>query len=200
VKRRVLASVVVAFAFVVAIPTIAIARDKVPGKSSAKHDGRDGQDHGWAVCREHPILHITPPLTFDTSHAATFAVSDVLESCSSSDPTIDRGIAVINATTASASCGGGTLTGVARIRWNNGRTSRVDFQATFAAGFAHANGNVAGGSGFVGQTFEALDHLNIDAVALQLCGTPSVGVSTLASDGVIRIGDPPVGDGVVWAP
>jgi hypothetical protein len=193
-KRLVAAGVAAALTVGVAIPMIATARNK-PAKPHA------GQTRGWAVCREHPTLHISPPLTFDTPHPATVNVSDVLESCTSSDPTIDRGIAYINATSPSASCQSGDVNGVARIRWNNGRTSRVDFKASFAGGFAHTtSGQIAGGSEFVGKPFEALDHLNVDAIALQLCGTPSVGLSTLASDGAIRIGDPPTSDGMVWRP
>ena len=188
-KRLIAAGAVAALAVLVAIPTFAAAK-----KPAAKQAG-------WAVCREHPILHISPPLTFGAPHQATFNVSDVLESCSSSDPTIDRGIANIQARTtkAGASCNGGALTGVARIRWNNGRTTRVNFGASFGAGFARAAGHVVGGSEFVGKSFAALDHLLIDQVAIQLCGTPSVGLSTLASDGDIAIGAPPSA-GVVWAP
>jgi hypothetical protein len=124
----------------------------------------------------------------------------VLESCSSSDRTIDRGIANIKGTSPSASCQGGDVNnGIARIRWNNGRTSRVRFEASFAGGFARARGRVVSGSAFVGRRFVALDHLNVDAVALQLCSTPSIGLSTLASDGVVAIGRPPSA-GVVWTP
>jgi hypothetical protein len=177
----------------VAIPTFAAA--------AAKKQGAAKKGKAWTVCREHPILHISPPLTFGPAHPATFNVSDVLESCSSSDPTINRGIAYIKAktTSAGASCNGGALTGVARIRWNNGRTSRVNFAASFAAGFARAAGSIAGGSEFVGRPFAALDHLLIDQVAIQLCSTPSIGLSTLASDGDIAIGAPPSA-GVVWTP
>jgi hypothetical protein len=170
-----------------AIPTFAAA-------------GTPSKRGGWIVCREHPILHISPPLTLDNPHPATFRVSDVLESCSSSDRRIDRGIASITGESPSASCQGGDVNnGVARIRWNTGRTSRVRFEASFAGGFARAEGRVIGGSAFVGRKFLALDHLNVDAVALQLCQTPSIGLSTLASDGVIAIGSPP-SDGVVWEP
>jgi hypothetical protein len=155
---------------------------------------------GWIVCREHPILHIDPPLTLDSPHPATFRVSDVLESCSSSDRRIDRGIASITGTSPNASCQSGNVNGgVARIRWNTGRTSRVRFTATYGGGFARASGRVVGGTAFVGRRFVALDHLNVDAVALQLCNTPSIGLSTLASDGVIAIGSAP-SDGVVWEP
>jgi hypothetical protein len=194
--KRLLAAGVAAVLIVgVSIPTIATARSK-----AAKHHQAAQKDR-WAVCREHPILHISPPLVLDSSHAATFNISDVLESCTSSDPSISRGIAYINATSPSASCQFGTVDGVARIRWNNGRTSRVDFQGVFAAGFVHTTtGNVSGGSEFVGDPFAALDHLNVDAIALQLCSTPSFGLSTLASDGVISIGNPPTSDGVVWTP
>jgi len=162
VKRLVTACVAVALTVGVAIPTFAAARAGAAKKPAAKKGG-------WAVCREHPILHISPPLT-GSPHPATFSVSDVLESCSSSDPTIDRGFAHISAktTSAGASCNGGALTGVARIRWNNGRTSRVNFGASFGAGFARARGQIVGGSEFVGRRFAALDHLNVDAIALQL--------------------------------
>lgn len=199
-KRLLAAGLSAALIVGVAIPTIATGRNKTAKKPHAGQR-HAGQKNGWAACREHPILHISPPLTLDSSHAATVNVSDVLESCSSSDPTIDRGLAYINATSPGASCQGGDVNGVARIRWNNGRTSRVDFKASFAGGFAHtSSGNVSGGSEFVGQSFEALDHLLVDAIALQLCSTPSIGLSTLASDGVIRVGNPPVGDGVLWTP
>jgi hypothetical protein len=194
VKRLVAAGAVAALAILVAIPTFAAAAQKKPKKPAAKKAA-------WAVCREHPILHISPPLTFGPPHQASFYVSDVLESCSSSDPTIDRGIANIRAKTtkAGASCNGGALSGVARIRFNNGRTSRVNFNASFGGGFASASGHVVGGSEFVGKSFAALDHLLVDIVAAQLCQTPSVGLSTLASDGDIAIGAPPSA-GVVWTP
>jgi hypothetical protein len=194
VKRSIAAGAVAALAILVAIPTFAAAAQKKPKKPAAKKAG-------WAVCREHPILHISPPLNFEAPHQASFNVSDVLESCSSSDPTIDRGIANIRARTTSggASCNGGALDGVARIRWNNGRTTRVNFHASFAGGFASAAGHIVGGSEFVGKSFAALDHLLVDQVAIQLCSTPSVGLSTLASDGDIAIGAPPSG-GVVWTP
>ena len=182
-------------AALVAVGLFALAS---PVGAAAPARGSDGE---WAVCMEHPTLHISPPLTLDTPHPATVTASDVLENCISSDPTISRGIAYINATTPSASCQSGTSNGVARIRWNNGRTSRVEFSASFAAGFAHTtSGHATGGSEFVGKSFAALDHLTVDAVALQLCSTPSFGLATLASDGVIAIGDPPTTDGVVWRP
>lgn len=184
-KRLFAASVVAALTVGVAIPSFATAR--------AAHN------RGWVVCREHLILHISPPLTFGASHAARVNVSDVLEGCSSSDPTIDRGIAYITATSPGASCQSGTVIGVARIRWNNGRTSRVNFKASFAGGFAAATGHIAGGSEFIGRKFLALDHLNIGPVESQLCSTPSVGLGTIASDGDIAIGAPPTG-GVVWKP
>ena len=187
-RRLVAVGTAAALTVLVAIPTFAAA-----GTPAAKRGG-------WIACREHPILHISPPLTLDASHPATFRVSDVLESCSSSDRTIDRGIASITGTSPNASCQSGDVNnGVARIRWNNGRTSRVRFEASFAGGFARARGRVVGGSAFVGRRFVALDHLNVDAVALQLCNTPSIGLSTLASDGVIAIGAPPSA-GVVWTP
>ena len=186
-KRLVAVGTAAALSVLVAIPTFAAAGTKAPKRG------------GWIVCREHPILHISPPLTLDAPHPATFNVSDVLESCSSSDPTIDRGIASIKATSPSASCLSGDVNGVARIRWNNGRTSRVRFEASFAGGFARAEGRVVSGSAFVGRRFLALDHLNVDAIAFQLCNTPSIGLSTLASDGVIAIGAPPSA-GVVFTP
>jgi hypothetical protein len=187
VKRLVAVGTAAALTVLVAIPTVAAA-------------GPAARKGGWIVCREHPILHISPPLTLDASHPATFRVSDVLESCSSSDRTIDRGIASITGESPNASCQSGDVNnGVARIRWDNGRTSRVRFTASYAGGFARASGRVVGGSAFVGRRFRALDHLNVDAVALQLCSTPSIGLSTLASDGVIAIGAPP-SDGVVWTP
>lgn len=194
-KRFVALCVAVALTVAVAIPTVAAAKSKKAKKPAA------AKKAGWLVCREHPILHISPPLTFGAPHQATFNVSDVLESCSSSDPTIDRGIANIRARTtkAGASCQGGALTGVARIRWNNGRTTRVNFGASFAGGFARASGHTVGGSEFVGKPFAALDHLLVDQVAIQLCSTPSIGLSTLASEGDISIGAPPSG-GVVWTP
>jgi hypothetical protein len=186
VKRMVAVGTAAALCVLVAIPAFAAAGTSKRG--------------GWIVCREHPILHISPPLTIDSPHPATFRVSDVLESCSSSDRRIDRGIASITGESPSASCQSGDITGgVARIRWNTGRTSRVRFTASFAGGFARAEGRVVSGSAFVGRRFLALDHLNVDAVALQLCNTPSIGLSTLASDGVIAIGAPPSA-GVVWTP
>lgn len=193
-KRLVAAGAAAAVA-VVAIPTLAGARTGQAKKPQV------AKNVGWVACREHPILHISPPLTFGAPHPATVTISDVIESCTSSDPTIDRGIAYINAKSPGASCMSGTVAGVARIRWNNGRTSLVDFNAAFAAGFARtASGHVAAGSEFVGRSFTALDHLNIDQIAIQLCGTPSVGLSTLASDGELAIGAPPTVGGVVWKP
>jgi hypothetical protein len=185
VKRLVAVGTAAALSVLVAIPASAAAGTSKRG--------------GWIVCREHPILHISPPLTLDSPHPASFRVSDVLESCSSSDRRIDRGIASITGESPSASCQSGDLDGVARIRWNTGRTSRVRFKASYAGGFARAEGRVVSGSAFVGRRFIALDHLNVDAVALQLCNAPSIGLSTLASDGVIAIGNAP-SDGVVFTP
>jgi hypothetical protein len=193
-RRSVVAGVAVVLAAGVAIPALAAGRDNGP-----KNPGGHGDE--WAVCIEHPTLHITPPLSLDTAHAASLNASDVLENCTSSDRSIERGIAYITATSPSASCQSGTSNGIARIRWNNGRTSKVEFSASFAAGFAHTtSGHATDGNEFVGESFAALDHLNVDAVALQLCSTPSLGLSNLASDGVIAIGDPPTTDGVIWRP
>jgi hypothetical protein len=146
-------------------------------------------------------FRLSPPRSPERQRSRPQRRLDGQWSCSSSDPTIDRGIAYIKAatTSAGASCQGGALSGVARIRWNNGRTSRVNFNASFAGGFASALGKVTSGSEFVGKSFAALDHLLVDQVAAQLCSTPSVGLSTLASDGDVGIGAPPSA-GVVWTP
>ena len=180
-KRFLVAGAAVLVAAVVAIPTLASANG-----TTAKHD-RAAKKGGWIVCREHPVLHISPPLTLSSPQPATFAVSDVLESCNSSDPTIDRGIAVAKFASSAASCMGGPITGVARIRWNNGRTTMAKFSGSYGGGFAMASGQITGGSEFLGQPFAGLDKLNIDAIALQLCQSP-MGLSMVAADGQISIG------------
>ena len=52
----------------------------------------------------------------------------------------------------------------------------------------------------MGKRFEALDNLNVDAIAAQLCSTRSLGLRTLASDGVVGIGTPRTSDAKAWRP
>jgi hypothetical protein len=191
VKRPLVAGAAALLALGVAIPAFATAQDQKAKGAKAR---------GWVVCREHPVLHLNPPLTLASSHPFNESASDVLESCTSTDPTIDRGIAYITGKSSSASCASGTVqNGVARIRWNNGRTTRVNFTAAFGGGFARTTtGHIAPGTEFAGQPFAALDKLNVDQIAFQLCQSP-MGLGTLSADGEISIGSPPVG-GATWRP
>jgi hypothetical protein len=174
-----------------AIPTLAMAQ---PRPAKANRSSRNG---GWVICREHAFVHASPAVTFSPSHPTKLRASDVLESCSSSDPTIERGIAIVKDTSSALSCASGRLSVVGRIRWNNGRTTEITASASNGGGFVGGTGHVVRGE-FAGRPFAALDKLDIDQIALQLCQS-STGLSTVAADGEIAIGNTSV-LGVPWTP
>jgi hypothetical protein len=152
----------------------------------------------WVVCQEHLVLHVSPPLTL-SPHAEKFTSSDVLDSCSSSDPTIDRGIAIIKNTGPHGSCmAGGRFHGVGVIRWNNGKVTVVPDHVLFGGGIAVGQGKITAGTEFVGASFKAIDKVDVDQIVLGLCGSP-VGVGILTADGEIQIGRTSI-DGVAFAP
>ena len=190
-NRWVVAGAAVLVSTGAAIPTLAMAQ-----RRAAKAD-RSSKNAGWVICREHAIIHASPAVTFSSPHPAKLRASDVLESCSSSDPTIDRGIAIVKDTSPALSCASGPLNVVARIRWNNGRTTEITASATNGGGFTGGTGHVARGE-FAGRPFAALDKLDIDQISLQLCQS-SIGLSTVAADGEIAIGNTSV-LGVPWRP
>jgi hypothetical protein len=172
----------------------AAALAEAPAQAPEQH----AHGRAWVVCREHLLLHISPPLTL-SPHAAKFTISDVLESCSSSDPTIHRGIAIIKNTSPRASCmAGGLFHGVATIRWNNGKVTRIQEHGGFGGGTATGQGKITAGSEFVNAPFKALDKVVIDQTVLDLCGSP-MGIGTLSADGEIQIGGTRI-DGVAFAP
>ena len=150
------------------------------------------------VCREQLTLHTSPGLTL-YPHAARFTISDMLDSCNSRDPTLDRGIAIVKNTGPQAACGaGGVFHGVAWIRWNNGKVTRIRDQVLFADTVAMGRGKTVGGSEFAGEPIKAVDKVVIDPIVLGLCASPR-GVGVLTAEGEFQIGPANI-DGVPFAP
>ena len=191
-KRLVAVGAGVIVSAVIAIPTFADARGHTP-----KQHAKSG---AWVICREELVIHSSPPLT-PNPHPAKFTSSDVLNDCSSSDPTIDRGVAIVKNRGPAASCGamgGGQFHGIGRVRWNNGKVTVIRDFVSFAGGIASGHGKIIGGKEFVGEPFKALDKAVIDETVLGLCGSP-VGLGTFVADGEIQIGHKRI-DGVSLAP
>jgi hypothetical protein len=176
----------------IAIPTLADAHRQASTQRV--------QSGGWVVCREQLVIHSHPALT-PNPRPAKFTSSDVLDNCSSSDPTIDRGIAIVKNSGPHASCGpmgGGQFAGIGRIRWNNGKVTRIRDFVSFGGTIALGRGKIIGGTEFVGAPFKAVDKALLDPSVLELCGSP-MGLGMFFADGEIAIGHTSI-DGVPFAP
>jgi hypothetical protein len=192
VRRLTIVGAGVIVSAVIAMPTFAGAR----GHAAKQHT----QSGAWVICREQLVIHSSPPLT-PKPHPAKFTSSDVLDNCSSSDPTIDRGVAIVKNKGPAASCGatgGGQFHGIGRVRWNNGKITVIRDFVSFAGGIAIGHGKIIGGTEFAGRSFKALDKAVIDETVLGACASP-VGLGVFVADGEIQIGHKSIG-GVNLAP
>lgn len=161
----------------------------MPVSASNREAARTG---GWITCSEAATLNFKPGLTLEPQ-AVRLSASDTITGCTSSDPAIQGGTAVVRAKSPAASCAGGKLVdGVAVINWDDGRRSRIRWSGAFAGAIANGRGAVVRGSAFVGQWFNAADIVSSpDPILSNACLSPK-GLRSVEVAGRIAIGVPVV--------
>ena len=158
--------------------------------SSASEKRKASRTGGWITCSEAATLNFKPGLTLEPQ-AVRLSASDTITGCTSSDPTIQGATARVRAKSPAASCAGGQLVeGVAKIRWDNGRRSRIRWSGAFGGAIASGRGSVVRGGEFVGNWFKASDVVTSpEPVLAGACLSPE-GLTRVEIAGRIVIGIP----------